>query len=37
MAFDMRFAAIAILGIYGLVAALERAPKLQFRESRGRI
>lgn len=34
MALDMRFAALAILGIYGLVAALERVSRLQFRRSR---
>lgn len=34
MAFDMRFAALVILGVYGLVAALERISTLQFRESR---
>ncbi|MCH7600213.1 MAG: sterol desaturase family protein [Myxococcales bacterium] len=34
MMFDLRFAAIAILGIYGLVACLERVPTLQFRGSR---
>ncbi len=31
---DIRFVALAILGVYGLVAALERSSTLRFRESR---